>query len=109
MKYVSIWLGLAVLLLAAGPAMAQSKGDPAAGKDKAYQCMGCHGVKDYTNAYPTYNVPKVAGQRPQYIEKALKEYRSGARKHPTMHAQASSLSDQDIRDIAAFFASEGPQ
>ncbi|MFA9460148.1 c-type cytochrome [Thiohalorhabdus methylotrophus] len=87
--------------------MAQSKGDPEAGAQKAYQCMGCHGVPEYTNAYPTYNVPKVGGQQYQYLVSALKAYRSGKRAHPTMQSQAKSLSDEDIRDIAAFFAQEG--
>ena len=92
-----------------GPAFAQSDGgdaagDAAAGKDRFYTCIGCHGIPDYNNAYPTYHVPKIAGQHAAYIESALKSYRSGARKHSTMHAQASSLSDQDIKDIAAYLS-----
>ena len=67
--------------------------------------MGCHGIPKYNNAYPTYRVPKLGGQPAAYLASALKAYRSGERPHPTMHAQAASLSDQDIADIAAFLSS----
>ncbi len=81
--------------------------DPAAGEKKFYTCYGCHGVEDYRNAYPDYSVPKLRHQHAAYIIAALHEYRSGERPHPTMHAQASSLSDQDIADIAAYL--QGPE
>jgi len=81
-------------------------GDAAAGADKAYTCMGCHGVKGYVNTYPTYHVPKLAGQHAAYLISALKSYRAGLRQHQTMRANAASLSDQDIEDIAAFFAGQ---
>lgn len=95
------------------PAFAQSEGqdaagDAAAGKERFYTCVGCHGIPEYSNAYPTYHVPKLAGQHATYIVSALKAYRSGARKHSTMHAQASSLSDQDIKDIAAYLSQQKP-
>lgn len=80
-------------------------GDPVAGKAKADTCLGCHGVRSYTNVYPTYNVPKLGGQHPDYIIAALKAYKAGDRAHSTMQAQASSMSDQDMADIAAYFAS----
>jgi len=83
---------------------AQADGDAAAGRQKFYMCMGCHGIANYNNVYPTYRVPKLGGQNAQYITSALGEYKSGERSHATMHAQASSLSDQDIADIAAFLA-----
>ncbi|MFP4615781.1 MAG: c-type cytochrome [Thiohalorhabdus sp.] len=107
MRHASVWLGLGAALVAVGPAMAQSQGDPVAGEDKAYQCMGCHGEAEYTNAYPTYNVPKVGGQQAQYIVSALEAYQNGDREHPTMQSQARSLSEEDIQDIAAFFAQGG--
>lgn len=75
-----------------------------AGMEKANTCMGCHGIPGYSNAYPTYKVPKVGGQSPKYLEAALKAYRSGERPHGTMHAQAASMSDQDIADIAAYLS-----
>lgn len=84
-----------------------AEGNPEAGRIKAFTCMGCHGVPSYTNAYPTYHVPKLAGQHAAYLEAALQAYKNGQRNHPTMHAQAVSLSDADIADIAAYFASLG--
>jgi cytochrome c553 len=99
----------ATLLLAATlfaqPAMAE--GDPEAGKEIGYTCLGCHGIEGYRNAYPSFRVPKLGGQKAGYIEIALKGYRSGTRKHPTMVAQATSLSDQEIADVAAYLASIG--
>ena len=83
---------------------AAGAGDSAAGRDKADTCIGCHGIPRYTNAYPTYRVPKLGGQSPAYIAAALKAYKSGERPHMTMHAQAASLSDQDIEDIASFLS-----
>ena len=50
-------------------------------------------------------MPRVGGQHPEYIVAALRAYRSGQRDHPTMRAQAATLSDQDMQDIAAYFAS----
>lgn len=83
----------------------QAAGDAAAGKLKALSCLGCHGVPGYFNVYPSYHVPKVGGQHEEYLIAALKEYRAGTRSHPTMGAQAATLSDEDIADIAAFVAS----
>jgi len=83
-------------------------GDPARGAKLGYTCFGCHGVPDYRNAYPNYHVPKIGGQHAAYLTAALGEYRAGARPHPTMKGQASSLSAQDSRDLAAYFASANP-
>lgn len=82
-----------------------SAADPEAGKKKAETCLGCHGVAHYVNAYPTYHVPRLAGQHEQYLVAALKAYKEKQRSHATMHANASSLSDEDIADIAAYLAS----
>jgi cytochrome c553 len=93
--------------LAASAASAQDqplKGDPHHGKAISYTCLGCHGVEGYKNAYPNYSVPRLEGQNPDYLAAALHGYRSGDRSHITMHSQASTLSDQDIADIAAYFA-----
>jgi cytochrome c553 len=81
---------------------AHAEGNPSDGAKKFYTCVGCHGIDDYKNAYPDYGVPKLRHQHAAYIISALQEYKSGERPHPTMHAQASSLSDQDIEDIAAY-------
>jgi len=86
-------------------APATPTGDAARGKDLTYTCQGCHGVTGYKNAYPNYHVPMIGGQAPQYLINALTEYQKGTRKHPTMQAQASSFSAQDIADIAAYLSS----
>ncbi len=82
-------------------------GDAEAGKWKAQTCLGCHGVPSYTNVYPTYHVPRLAGQHADYIVAALQAYKSGERSHETMVAQSHNLGDQDIADVAAYFASFG--
>lgn len=84
------------------------KGDPKAGHALVYTCGGCHGVTGYKNAYPNYHVPRIIGQNYQYIIDALNGYKSGTRSHPTMRAQAESLSEQDIRNIAAYLSSIHP-
>ena len=86
---------------------AHASGDVESGKVKAYTCTGCHGIPGYKNVYPTYRVPKIGGQNYEYLVIALKAYQAGERDHPTMGLQAESLSDQDIEDISAYFASLG--
>jgi cytochrome c553 len=81
---------------------AHAAGDAALGEKKFYTCFGCHGIENYRNAYPDYSVPKLRHQHASYIVAALQEYRSGERPHATMHAQAASLTDQDMEDIAAY-------
>jgi cytochrome c553 len=51
-----------------------------------------------------YTVPKLGGQNPNYIVAALKEYKSGERAHSTMQAIAAGLSEQDMADLAAYYA-----
>ena len=97
---------LAVALLAQ-PALAD--GDVEAGKKLSYTCLGCHGIEGYRNAYPSYRVPKLGGQKAGYLEIALRGYRDGTRQHPTMVGQAQSLSDQDIQDLAAYLSSIGTE
>jgi cytochrome c553 len=79
-------------------------GNLSRGKELSYTCLGCHGIDGYKNAYPDYSVPKLEGQHREYLAAALKGYRDGDRAHLTMHSQASTLSDQDIQDIALYFA-----
>jgi cytochrome c553 len=93
---------LATCALALLPALASAAGDAEAGRVKANTCMGCHGIPNYNNVYPTYRVPKLGGQSEGLIIASLKAYKSGERPHQTMHAQAVTLSDQDIADIAAY-------
>jgi len=82
-------------------------GDVEAGKKLGYSCLGCHGIEGYRNAYPSYRVPKLGGQKAAYIVIALKGYRGDKRAHPTMTGQASSLTDTQIDDVAAYLASIG--
>ena len=85
-----------------------TKGDTKAGLALVYTCGGCHGVTGYRNAYPNYHVPRIAGQNYDYLIAALTEYKKGERAHPTMRAQGESMSDEDIRNIAAYLSSIGP-
>lgn len=94
---------LAMTIFSAQPVLAE--GDIEAGKETGYTCLGCHGIPGYRNAYPSYRVPKLGGQKAGYLEIALRGYRDGTRAHPTMQAQASSLSDKEIVDAAAYLAS----
>jgi cytochrome c553 len=71
---------------------------------KAAMCIGCHGIPGYRMAYPhVYHVPMIAGQNAKAIEAALKAYKGGERKHPTMMAIAATLSDADITELAAYY------
>jgi cytochrome c553 len=101
------WLASTVLGLS-WPLGAHAAGNPADGEKKFYTCYGCHGIDNYRNAYPDYSVPKLRHQQAAYIVAALQEYRSGERPHATMHAQAASLSDQDMEDIAAYLQGTEP-
>jgi len=81
---------------------AHAEGDAEQGAALGYSCLGCHGIEGYNNAYPAYHVPRLGGQKSDYVQNALQAYRAGTRKHPTMSAQGSSLSDGDIDDLAAW-------
>lgn len=102
-------LAAALLCLSSAHAADTAKGDPKAGRALVYTCGGCHGVTGYTNAYPNYHVPRIAGQNYDYLVAALTEYKKGERAHPGMRAQGESLSDQDISNIAAYLSSLAPQ
>ena len=87
---------------------ADSPGNADNGRHKASMCVGCHNIPGYKTAFPAvYSVPKLDGQHAAYVVSALKAYKAGERKHPSMRAVAASLSDQDMADLAAFYAS-GP-
>lgn len=90
------------------PAHAQEQeADLEEGRIVAFTCLGCHGIPFHTNVYPTFFVPRIKGQSEGYIRAALHAYRDGTRRHGTMQAQAHTLSDEDIRNVAAWFASQG--
>lgn len=101
-------LGLAAACALLATASAYADGNKAEGRTLVYTCAGCHGVPGYTNAYPNYPVPKIAGQNEQYLVNALNGYKNGERTYPTMVAQADSLSEQNIKDIAAYLSSITP-
>jgi cytochrome c553 len=83
-------------------------GDAAKGGQKNQMCKGCHGIEGWRTAYPeVYRVPRIGGQHEAYLVKALQEYKSGERKHPSMRAIAAPLSEQDMADLAAFYARDG--
>ena len=99
---------------AAAPAPAQQKpAAPAGAKSleaKTAMCMGCHNIKGYQASFPeVYKVPMIAGQSAKYIASALTAYKKGDRKHPTMRGIATSLSDQDITDIAGYYEAMGKE
>jgi cytochrome c553 len=84
------------------------RGDAAAGAKKNALCIGCHGIKGYHIGFPeVHQVPKISGQGAGYIKSALHAYKAGERKHPSMRTIASSLSDQDMADLAAYYESTG--
>jgi len=85
-----------------------STGNADVGSQKVQMCQGCHGIPGWRTAYPeVYQVPKIAGQHQAYIVKALQEYKNGNRTHPSMRAIASTLSDADMANIAAYYAQLG--
>jgi len=105
MKKIAMLAATALLPLAAAAQTPPVPGDPNKGAQKVAMCQGCHGIVGWRTAYPeVYRVPKLSGQSPAYIVAALKEYKSGDRGHPTMRAIAASLSDDDMANLAAYFA-----
>ncbi len=82
---------------------AEVNGNAAAGKAKAATCAACHGIDGNGGADPSW--PKLAGQLPEYLVDQLKEFKSGARKNPLMSGMAAPLSEQDMKDLAVYFAS----
>jgi cytochrome c553 len=85
------------------PVTILAKGDPAKGQEKAITCEACHG-KTGISIDPNY--PNLAGQHYSYLVKALSDYRSGDRSNAIMASFAANLSNQDIEDLAAWFASQ---
>lgn len=97
-KLYKVGLSLLMLLLMGSSHAVDSK----AGKTKAQACIGCHGSAGVSNS-PMW--PNLAGQRAAYIEAQLKNFKSGQRDNSTMKAMADGLSDGDIKNLAAYFAS----
>ena len=91
--------------VAANPLFAA--GDIEAGKAKSATCIACHGVdgKSTMPAVPGMVVPHIAGQYADYLVKSLRDYRSGKRKNASMSGMSAGLSDQDIANLASYYAS----
>jgi len=98
------WISLAALIVVAGAGVqAQAAGNAAAGKGKSALCAGCHGA-DGNSAAP--NFPKLAGLDGAYVAKQLADFKSGARKDPTMVGMVAALSKKDMDDLGAYYASQ---
>ena len=80
---------------------AQAAGDPAAGKAKAVACAGCHGA----NGQGVSPNPALAGKSEDQLLQALKDFKSGKRSNAVMKAMTAGLSDQDMANLAAYYAS----
>lgn len=105
---LSTIFALAVAFTAVASQAQEVKGDAQAGAQKIAMCIGCHGIVGYQSSFPqVYKVPKISGQGAGYIAAVLHGYKKGTRKHPTMRGIADSLSDQDIADVAAYYAQSG--
>lgn len=104
MQKTTVLMAAVAALVMAGSASAA--GDAAAGKSKAATCAACHGP-DGNSTNPLW--PNLAGQHAAYLEKQLTAFKSGERKDPLMSPMAAPLSDKDIEDISAYFASQKPK
>lgn len=97
---------LGVITLAAS-ARADIGGNPEAGKAKAAVCASCHGIDGNGGADPAW--PKLAGQIPEYLIEQLDAFKTGKRKSPIMSPMAAPLSEQDMKDLAAYYAAQEPK
>ncbi len=107
---VFAWAAVCAVLVPLDAARAQSApahGNPEAARAKISMCIGCHSIPGYKASFPeVYSVPAIGGQSAGYIASALHAYAKGDRTHPTMRGIASGLSEQDILDIAAYYAAQ---
>ncbi len=102
---LSIFAACTVALLSTNLMAQEIKGNAAAAGTKTSMCIGCHGIPGYKASFPNvYSVPKIGGQSEKYLVNALNAYKKGERSHPSMKGIAWSLSDQDIADLAAYYA-----
>lgn len=102
MKFLKLFI-----LLMAGFVFAQAQaGDPDAGERKSAVCAACHG-QDGNSPSPEF--PKLAGQGERYFVKQLMDYKSGARQNAIMQGQVAGLSEQDMKDLAAYYAEQEPE
>jgi cytochrome c553 len=105
-RYMSPRLIVALCLIACVP-LSHAKGSAEAGQAKSQVCQACHGSDG--NGIGDGQYPRLAGQYADYLAKALRDYKSGERVNLIMAGFANTLSDQDIKDLSAFYASQkGP-
>jgi cytochrome c553 len=102
----SAWLAVGLTIAGLATPGLAAAGDAARGEKLGYTCHGCHGIPNYKNSYPVYNVPRLGGQHASYLVVALKAYASQERAHPTMHSHATTLSEQDMQDVATYLAGQ---
>jgi cytochrome c553 len=96
------WLALSLTLALAGlSSVLHAEANAQAGKEKSATCVSCHG--DQGNSMVS-TFPKLAQQHPSYLIKQLQAFKNGTRKNPMMSAMAAGLSDEDMADIAAYYA-----
>lgn len=96
-------LFIAIVLASNFTMQAFAGGDPVAGKEKSAVCAGCHGVDGNSSVGAN---PRLAGQYESYLYHSLKEYKEGRRQSLLMAGMVANLSDQDMKDLAAWFASQ---
>ena len=94
---------LLIALVATLSQFAHAGGNAGAGAEKSKACAACHGADG--NKPIAADIPRLAGQHADYLERALTDYKSGARKDPVMNGQAAALSARDIQDVAAYYQS----
>jgi cytochrome c553 len=94
-------LAVAAAIAAMGCAGAVQAGNPEAGKEKSRPCEACH-AKDGNS--PVGDFPRLAGQHYDYLVKALRDYKTGARKNAIMAPQVANLNQRDFEDLAAFYS-----
>jgi cytochrome c553 len=99
-------IGWLTIVLALGYSQLTLAGDAAAGQARAALCAACHGA---TGTSPNELWPNLAGQKEGYLIKQMKAFRDGERNDPMMSPMAKPLSDADIENLAAFFASQSSE
>jgi cytochrome c553 len=93
-----------IVALVCFSASASAAGDAGSGQQKSLACAACHGPDGNSPTGPDF--PRLAGQHYDYLMKALRDYKSGARKNPIMGAQVGSLNAQDMADLAAYYSNQ---
>jgi cytochrome c553 len=102
LRILAAFAGAGIAVLGGAPAQAQGGGDAAVGRQKAQACTVCHGPLGVSSAP---DAPNLAAQPAIYLAAQLRAYRSGERRHEVMSVMSKTLTDQDIDNLAAWYAS----